>query len=301
MKNLNTLLKTSLFVAMTACSGVVVADPQPVSTSVSTQADTVRYEAFDVTVVGEGRPVLLIPGLSSSSSVWDSTVAALKDDYELHVFNLAGFAGVPAASPEKVGSSFLAFQKRAIAQYIKNQQLEGSVVIGHSLGGFLSLWLATDENTPVVAAINVDGLPSLGALFGQRPSGDSAPAAEQAFDPKMIAKSMANNTEWHDKIVGDMMGSDPMTAGRAMGELMQFDIRKDLANVAIPTLTIGAPAQGQPYVSYEQTQANYESQFTALSPEWNHMAFAKTSKHFIMADEPEWLNEQITSFLSELK
>ena len=64
-----------------------------------------EYEAFNVSVVGNGQPVLLLPGVSSSGSVWDQTVQSLKQDYQLHVFNLAGFAGVPAAPMDKIGRS----------------------------------------------------------------------------------------------------------------------------------------------------------------------------------------------------
>ena len=301
MKTLHNMIKQTAFIALATITTSAYAantdDNQYESVSTTIKAD--HYDAFDVRVVGEGKPVLLIPGLSSSASVWDSTVSTLATDYQVHVFHLAGFAGVPAASYDKVGASFLRFQKQSIKDYIAQQQLEDVVVIGHSLGGFLSLWLASEQADNITAVVNVDGLPALGALFAQRPQNGDDKQVPQNFDPVVIAKSMANNAEWHDKIVSDMMRSDPMTSGRAMGELMQLDIRDELANITIPTLTLGAPAQGMPYATYEQSQSNYERQFAALPLEFNHMVFAKTSKHFIMADEPQWLNREITEFLSQ--
>ena len=52
-------------------------------------------DAFRVKVTGHGKPMILIPGLSSSGEVWDTTVARYKDRFECHVLTLAGFAGVP--------------------------------------------------------------------------------------------------------------------------------------------------------------------------------------------------------------
>lgn len=36
--------------------------------------------SFQVEVIGEGKPVLLIPGLMSDSRIWQQTVTALKGD-----------------------------------------------------------------------------------------------------------------------------------------------------------------------------------------------------------------------------
>lgn len=51
---------------------------------------------LDVRVVGKGQPVIMIPGLTCSGEVWDSTIAALDGNYEYHVITLLGFAGNPA-------------------------------------------------------------------------------------------------------------------------------------------------------------------------------------------------------------
>src|SRR5678816_2523854 len=51
--------------------------------------------SFKVQVVGQGRPMILIPGLMSSGDTWKSTVARYQDRFRCHVLTLAGFAGVP--------------------------------------------------------------------------------------------------------------------------------------------------------------------------------------------------------------
>jgi pimeloyl-ACP methyl ester carboxylesterase len=143
--------------------------------------------------------------------------------------------------------------------------------------------------------VNVDGLPALGALFAAIEQPEETP---QSFDPSAMVRTMANNGDWHDRILNDMMRSDFAVTGRAMGELTSMDLRDDLARVRVPVLTLGAPAQGMPYSSFEETTRNYESQFTKLDEELKHMAYAPTARHFIMADEPQWMIDQIEEFLN---
>ena len=53
-----------------------------------------QQQAFDVKVIGKGQPILLIPGYSCSGAVWKETADHLKNNYQLHILTLAGFAGV---------------------------------------------------------------------------------------------------------------------------------------------------------------------------------------------------------------
>lgn len=276
--------------------------PQANQVNVSGDATTAAVAAFKVEVSGNGPALILIPGLASSSAVWKETVAALQDRYQVHVLTLAGFAGTKALPNSAMSKGFIAAQEQAIVDYIAKQQLHKPVVIGHSLGGFLALSLAANHSDKIGAAINVDGLPALGAMFAEaqanmQKSGNPPPPQNTGFDPMAMAKNMANNAEWHTQIAKDMMSSDPMTSGRTMSELASKDLRPALSNVRVPVLTLGALQNGAPYTPAEQVQATYEKQLANIPKNLNHMAFAKDSKHFIMADAPAWMQQQITEFL----
>lgn len=94
-------------------------------------------EPFAVKLSGnpKGQPVILIPGLSSSSAVWDATVQHLAPKYHCHALTLAGFAGQP-----RLGDGpFLETVKDAIVTYIKTNKLNQPILIGHSLGGHMAL------------------------------------------------------------------------------------------------------------------------------------------------------------------
>jgi hypothetical protein len=68
----------------------------------SAQFSAKQTRAFDVQVYGEGPSMFLIPGATSSGNVWDATVAKYKDKYQIHVFTLAGYAGIEPLETEEI-------------------------------------------------------------------------------------------------------------------------------------------------------------------------------------------------------
>ncbi|PKM18076.1 MAG: alpha/beta hydrolase [Gammaproteobacteria bacterium HGW-Gammaproteobacteria-15] len=308
MKTLNTAIST--FVLALGLTGNLVslgAVAEQPKTAVAAQQQRL-CACFEVKVIGKGPAIILIPGVASSGEVWQSTVESLQADYQLHIFTLAGFAGVPPLPMQSWREGYLATQQQAILRYINEQQLDKPVVIGHSLGGYLALALAAHAPQQIGAAINVDGLPALGALFaqGNTPGTAATPAGAADnnsqrgnFDPMAMAKGMTNDASWQQRIVADMYRSDGMTSGRVMGELMQADLRPQLSNIGVPVLTLGALQHGAPYSTPEQVQANYEKQLANAPMQYHSFAFTRDSKHFIMADAPDWLNQQIQQFLQQ--
>jgi len=117
--------------------------------------------AFTVDVTGQGRPLILIPGMASSGEVWQSTVARLcgpQAARQCHVLTLAGFAG---AAP--IEGDLLAQAEQQLADYIVAKKLGQPAIIGHSLGGFLALKMAIDHPRQTGKLLIVDSLPALGA------------------------------------------------------------------------------------------------------------------------------------------
>lgn len=299
---LKTTRKTFNTVMLIATAALLQVNTATANTEVTTAAVAEQVQAscqcFSVQVYGQGPAVLLIPGVASSGSVWQSTVDALKDSYQLHVLTLAGFAGVAPLTSQQWSQGYLATQQQAILAYIAKNKLEKPIVIGHSLGGFLALSLAANHSEQIGGAVNVDGLPALGELFKQA-NAQSAEMPAEAFNPMAFAKTMTSNSQWQQQIIADMYRSDGMTSSRVMGELMQQDIRPQLSNIRVPVLTLGALLNGAPYSSPEQVQANYENQLKNAPDAYHKAAYAPDSRHFIMADAPDWLNQQLSLFLAK--
>ena len=100
-----------------------------ISITYHTKAQT----AFKVEVSGKGEPV--------------------SKHYECHVFTFAGFGGVPP-----VEKPWLPKIKEEVVEYVHRRKLQHAVIIGHSLGGTLGLWLAATEPTLFKKVIVVDAL-----------------------------------------------------------------------------------------------------------------------------------------------
>lgn len=310
----------TIFVAVFAAnqSGHSHAAPAPKAVTapvaISAVASAATTPAFSVEVIGQGRPVLLIPGLMSSPAVWQSTVDALKADHQLHLIHLAGFAGKAARTGMQPDSSLLAAVQQELLAYIAAKQLQRPVVIGHSLGGFLAFALASTAPDTIGPIVSVDGLPYLAPVFTRNPATTAAQMQNQAAQISMQYGGMtkaqlsqataqglfiqATSPAAQQQVLAMAEASDPKTVGKVMAELLTTDLRPQVANIKQPVLLLGAsgalPPQAQAGV-----KALYQQQLEKLPTA--RLDINTQARHFIMLDDPAWLNQKIRSFLQEAK
>lgn len=264
--------------------------------------------SFKVEVSGKGAPMLLIPGLSCSGDVWEETVSRFKRGYQKHVVTLPGFAGQPPIETD----SFLKTVGDELITYLKEEQLEGAIVVGHSLGGFLSMYIGSQEPDLVSKLIVVDGLPFLGALQNPNATPESVKTMAnmmrknmelqskeqyEATQPMML-KSMINDDEDIEIVMEWGRKSDPRTVAQAMFELYQMDLRAEIAKIEVPVLVLGAWIGYKDYgATKESTRKTYELQFQNL--ENYQLKLTDKGKHFIMWDDPEFFFSQTKAFLGQ--
>jgi pimeloyl-ACP methyl ester carboxylesterase len=86
--------------------------------------------------------MILIPGLLSSGDVWDSAVEHFSSRYRLHVLTIAGFAGVPA-----VDGPLLPRVRDELIAYMREENLDRPVLVGHSLGALMDAFLGRTQPT----------------------------------------------------------------------------------------------------------------------------------------------------------
>jgi len=168
--------------------------------------------------------MILIPGLTCGSNVWDGTVAHFKDRYQCHVLTLAGFAGQPA-----IDGPFLEKARDGIVRYIHEQKLNHPVIIGHSLGGMMAFWVAETAPAEVGPIISVDGVPFFSALMDPTATHESTlPMAEQTramYAGLTADQHSVNNRQFFfhddhrfsnvDKVASLSDKSDPKAVGQA--------------------------------------------------------------------------------------
>ena len=272
-------------------------------------------KSFRVQVVGRGRPMLLIPGLSSSGDTWKTTVARYQDRFQCHVLTLAGFAGV---APLEQG--MLAAVRAEIPDYIRREHLDHPVIVGHSLGGSLALAIAADHPDLVGPLVIVDSLPFLaGAQMQAKTLEDAKPsiAAMRAYMTSQTPQQyqdyvkagtatnfMVTKPADHDVIKQWSLSSDQHTVADAMADLMGMDLRQDIAKIVAPTLVLGTWSglheQLKQYgmaLSRADVVQTFETQFAKLPT--LHFALAETARHFIMFDDPQWFFQELDAFLDD--
>ena len=267
-----------------------------------------KYQSFKVEVTGRGKPMILIPGLASSGEVWESTVARYKANYECHVLTLAGFAGQPA-----VKAPFLEKVRNDLAAYIREKKMEKPTIVGHSLGGFMALWLASVEPDLAGRLVIVDSLPFLGAINNPNATPESIKPQAEAMRKGMMTVQQSDEqrrqtqTMYLQAMISDPakvalatewgINSDPETVGQAMYEMFTIDLRPSLSRIKSPTLVLGTWVAYQQYTTRAAVEKTFRDQYANL-PGYR-LVMSEAGKHFVMYDDPKLLFSEMDSFLKD--
>lgn len=258
-----------------------------------------------VTVRGKGPDVVLIPGLASSSAVWDATASHLEKNFRLHIIQVAGFAG----SSAKANAQGPVVQPTvdAIDAYIKTNKLQAPRVIGHSMGGLMGSMLAIQHPEDVGKLMIVDSLPFFSALFGAKDAEAAKPQAiamrnltlaqsqdEFAKAETSFLPSLVKSPEGGKQTIKWAVASDKSVVARAMYEVMTTDLRPQLPKIKTPVTVLYAwdSASGFPQAATDRV---YQQNFAAL-PE-KKIIRIDDSFHFIMLDQPGKFTDEVDKFL----
>lgn len=282
------LLAIALFAAACSATGATPAPAEP--TAPATAAPAFTPTAFSAKVTGSGRPVIFIPGLASPGSVWDGSVAHLGGHVQAHVLTLAGFAGQPP-----IAGPFMQQVHDQIVQYIKANHLEHPLVVGHSLGGVMALWLA-ETDRDIAGIVDVDGFPFLAGVADPSVTADQAAQQAKAVHDQMAAMTpdqlgaqmkqflsgMVTKPDDLQRLADAAGKSDPGTVATAFSELLSKDLRPDLAKITMPVTIVAATDSVAPP---DKLQAAWHTQVDAI-PHLD-LEFVGSAKHFVMLDQPD--------------
>ena len=250
---------------------------------------------------------MLVPGLTDSGAVWDSTVARYQASHTIYVLTLPGFGGrpaVPAPMLDTVDRDIAAFLPRA----------NKPVLIGHSMGGYLAIRLAEEHSDLIRAVIAIDGLPILPGLDKLTPQ---ARAGVAAMVGGKLAQSSPAEFESGEKTqlsyltkpsnvqeaLAISQGANIAATGMYLQEMMSSDIRPGLSKIGVPLLEI-APFDASidpnnpytPWPTLQQKQTYYQN-LLAGDPTAK-LVMIDDSRHFIMLDQPAKLFAAIDAFLA---
>jgi pimeloyl-[acyl-carrier protein] methyl ester esterase len=265
-------------------------------------------ERFSDEIVGKGPDLVFIPGLASSRVTWKATAERLRGHYRVHLIQIAGFAGEPTRG--NANGDVLVPTAEAIDAYLVEQKLTPATLIGHSLGGTTSLYLAEKHGDHLKKVLMVDALPFFGGMQDPKATADSIrpmaakardamlassgkPATAAQLEPQMKAMSKDAATVHMVSEWGAL--SDSTVVARALYDDFTLDLRAGLPAISTPIVLVypdDVPI-GMPAGMMEKI---YPALYAAAPTV--KLTLVANSLHFVMLDQPEAFNAALDAFLA---
>ena len=255
-----------------------------------------RLSRITIRSVGEGSPVVLIPGLASAPSVYDGIAAKIGAGHRLIFVQVNGFAGSAAGPTENL----LPGAVDELAGWLAANKIEKPAVIGHSMGGLMALMLANKHPAAAGRLMVVDALPFYGMLFGPSATPDAIrPVVEQMRAgmvsgkvPVQVPPHMSNTDAGKAKILEWLKASDPTVVGEALVEDATTDVRPQLPAIKQPiTVLYAVPTTERAAI----TKALYADAYKGAPSA--KLVSVEGSEHFIMLDQPARFATEVEAFL----
>lgn len=264
-------------------------------------------EHFAVSVSGRGRDVVLLHGLAASPETWEEAEEHLGEGVRTHLVHIRGFAGLtPSAFRDPM--NFLKPVADSLAGYIRTQ-IGGPVpVVGHSMGGLVSLILARDHADVVERLMVVDVPAFFSVLFNPfaSPAGMAgfAQHSRRSYMDKTKPQLQEDLRKANEKLVTDHvrlerivkwgLTSDRRTVADVMAEVMVTDLRADMQRIKAPVDVIYAWDRANPVGKMTLDQV-YASTYAGLTR--GRRLRIDEARHYVMFDQPgafygamnEWL------------
>jgi len=265
-------------------------------------------ELFTATTDGEGRDVLFVHGLAASPECWEESGEYLGHGVRTHAVHMRGFSGL-APSGFRSPMNFLKPTADALAGYIRLQRTGPVAVVGHSMGGIVSLILARDHADVVDRLMVVDVPAYFSVLINPFATPSSMAPLAQHSRRTYIEKSKPDLQDelrrTTEKLVRDPaqvarivrwgMTSDRQTTADVMAEVMVTDLRGDLQKIQAPVDVLYAWDRASPVGKLALDQV-YASSYSGLQR--GRKQRIDDARHYLMLDQPAAFYSAVSEWLS---
>jgi pimeloyl-ACP methyl ester carboxylesterase len=261
---------------------------------------------------GEGSPVILVHGLGGSASGWLPSFAALAAHHRVYAMDLVGHGRTGQADNGSLNAAYMA---RFIKDFIVKFKIERAHIVGHSMGGAVSLQLAIDYPERVNKLILVDSgglgkeisilfrflsLPLVGEWLAAM---DYRPDIKKYADA--VRKSTQNDTYITDELIENLyrVERNPQKAKPLLKALRSGvnwtgqkksaygPILQKLSSIHNPTLVI--------WGRQDTTVPLSQGELAALSMPNARLVIIDQCSHVPMFDQPEVFNLLVLDFLKD--
>jgi len=307
---MNRLILATLIVLCSAWSAAPAAASMP--PPLPAPAASFNSGSLHVDVYGTaGKSALVfIPGLTCGPWVWSREISQFAANHAIYALTLPGFNGQPALSDHLFQTVSADFWK-----LMETKNIQRPIVVGHSLGGTLGFLLAEQHPDRLRAIVAVDGLPiypgqeqqtpaqrqegalRMSSMLSSISSAQQFEAAEKTYSlPYLITAQ--NDIDAAAALVAK---SDPKGVAAWLTEDLTIDLRPSLKDITVPVLEIlpydpnldgKAPL---PFASAAMKQAYYAS--LLANDTSATLQVIEPSRHFIMYDQPQKLDDALEAFI----
>lgn len=255
--------------------------------------------ALSYRIAGKGTPVMLIHGLAEDGSIWNEITAAVGDQALIISPDLPG-SGASERGAEKITIEGMAVACKAI---IDAENISSVVVIGHSMGGYVSLAFAEQFPQAIIAlglfhssayADDEEKKSSRNKMISFIQSHGTLPFLKQATPGLFSDTTKAKDAKAVDELIERYSNFDPQSLVAYQQAMIERPDRTSLLeNIVKPVLfVIGRQDKAIPYdVSIRQSHI----------PSVAYIHVLEDSGHMGMLEETSKSIEILKSFLSDLK
>jgi pimeloyl-ACP methyl ester carboxylesterase len=238
----------------------------------------------------------MLHGWLESWDHWLGTMESLSRNYKTYALDFWGFG-----ESGKYGGTFTVQDYvEMVDQFMERLGVERALIIGHSMGGTVSLCVALEHPDRVEKVVVVgspivgDGLAlflrlaarrSLARLAYQVPG--ALPLSVRLFSP-FLARDWKT---WYRMFERDLSRTTMESFHYSIASLRKTDLRPRLEEIQVPALGI----YGQVDRIVNPRQGDVLAQGTSMA----EVCYFERSGHFPMADEPERFYQTLSSFLDE--
>jgi pimeloyl-ACP methyl ester carboxylesterase len=284
----------------------------PANRYANTLAAAERFEVGATLVERHGQrgtPLILIPGLASGAWAWQESARRFSQDHVVYVLTLPGFDGRPAVADKGIAAA-----QDGLRELIQTRKLQKPVLIGHSLGGTLSLELAARYPDLVGGVVSIDGLPLFPGtedwpLDKRAMMAGSIASRMQAATPAIFAAQQQQymrgmgviDMARADELARLTSRSDAAAVTKYMVDALALDLRAALPAIKAPVLVI-SPYFEPDAAQQQMTQQGKTEYYRALMKGTPKVTVVSVSpaRHFAMFDQPQMVNDAIADYLKDL-
>lgn len=187
---------------------------------------------------GKGIPVIFIHGFPFDHSIWEPLIPLLKDHARMILPDLRGFGKSPVT--DEVYSMRLLAED--IAQLMDHLKIEQAVLVGHSMGGYVTLAFA-QAYPGRVSGLGLVATQAAADLPERRQTRYKTAEAVAHKGARVVVSNMVNALTPHQELIAPLSAlilQAPPTAivGALKGMAERHDLTGELSKVTVPAVVL---------------------------------------------------------------